>query len=267
MGCTVGGNKKIGMSRWVLLVLLMLSTMAFSWGKKSSSVEGKLVDWNNKPVAGVNITAYQMKWVKGYERFEAVTGSDGSFVLKGLFPSSAYLLKPWSDKWTTEAWALVDSAPHGETAVLPKPLKIDFAFRRDGSIYTGLRTLDLAPRGDRFEISSDWMITDTQTKLEWVMSLDIHNDYAKAKQWVAECQIAGGGWRMPTMVELKTLYQRGVGDIRMDPALTSVGCFVWAEPRDSSSAWGFSFFLGTEEWKNRDASLYNRVYGVRSHLR
>jgi len=44
MGCEVAGRKKIMVSRGALLVLLMLCTMAFSWSKKSSSVEGKLVD-------------------------------------------------------------------------------------------------------------------------------------------------------------------------------------------------------------------------------
>ncbi|MBV5345485.1 MAG: carboxypeptidase regulatory-like domain-containing protein, partial [Rhodoferax sp.] len=156
-------------------MLLLLCTMAFSFGKKTSAVEGKLVDWNNKPVAGVKITAVQVQPIKGYEQFEAVTGADGSFTLKGLFPSSAYVLKPWSDKWTTRAEAKVDSAPQGETAVLPQPLKIEMAFAKKG----GSKVLDLATGAVRFEVSADGMITDGQTKLEWVVGPDKDTNYAQ----------------------------------------------------------------------------------------
>ncbi len=260
MECAVGGGKKIGVSRGLALALLMLCAMAFSFGKKTSAVEGKLVDWNNKPVAGVKITAAQVQPIKGYEQFEAVTGADGSFTLKGLFPSSAYVLKPWSDKWTTKAEAKVDSAPQGETAVLPKPMKIEMAFAKKG----GSNVLDLATGALRFEVSADGMITDGQTRLEWVVGPDKDTNYAQAMQWVASCQVAGGGWRMPTRVELKTLYKQGVGERNMDPAFKTTGWWVWAEPRDSSSAWNFSFILGYEYCYFRDNSSNGRVFGVRS---
>jgi hypothetical protein len=263
MKCAVGGGKKVGFSRGVLLVLLMLCAMAFSGCKKTSAVEGKLVDWNNKPVAGVKITASQVQPIKGYEQFEAVTGADGSFALKGLFPSSAYVLKPWSDKWTTKAEAKVDSAPQGETAVLPQPMKIEMAFAKKG----GSKVLDLATGAVRFEVSADGMITDGQTKLEWVVGPDKDTNYAQAMQWVASCAVAGGGWRMPTRVELKTLYQPGVGERNVDPAFKTTGWWVWAEPHDSSSAWRFFFDDGFETWRGRDLSDSNRVFGVRSRPR
>jgi hypothetical protein len=260
MECAVGGGKKIGISRGLALVLLLLCTMAFSFGKKTSAVEGKLVDWNNKPVAGVKITAVQVQPIKGYEQFEAVTGADGSFTLKGLFPSSAYVLKPWSDKWTTRAEAKVDSAPQGETAVLPQPLKIEMAFAKKG----GSKVLDLATGAVGFEVSADGMITDGQTKLEWVVGPDKDTNYAQAEQWVAGCQIAGGGWRMPTRVELKTLYQQGVGVRNIDPAFKTTGWYIWAEPYDSSSAWDFFYNAGDDNRRFREVSLDRRVFGVRS---
>jgi hypothetical protein len=263
MGSSVGGRKTFWISRGVALVLLMVCTMAFSFGKKTSAVEGKLVDWNNKPVAGVKITASQVQPIKGYEQFEAVTGGDGSFTLKGLFPSSAYVLKPWSDKWTTKAEAKVDSAPQGETAVLPQPMKIEMAFAKKG----GSKVLDLATGAVRFEVSAEGMITDGQTKLEWVVGPDKDTNYAQAEQWVAGCQIAGGGWRMPTRVELKTLYQHGVGEWNRDPAFKTTGWLVWAEPRDSSLAWYFNFNFGDERCYLRDHSARHRVFGVRSRPR
>jgi len=214
-------------------------------------------------VAGVKITASQVQPIKGYEQFEAVTGADGSFALKGLFPSSAYVLKPWSDKWTTKAEAKVDSAPQGETAVLPQPLKIEMAFAKKG----GSKVLDLATGAVRFEVSADGMITDGQTKLEWVVGPDKDTNYSQAMQWVASCALAGGGWRMPTRVELKTLYQQGVGERNIDPAFKITGTWVWAEPRDSSSAFSFHFYYGRDTANRRDFSVDARVFGVRSRPR
>ncbi|MBW6519468.1 MAG: DUF1566 domain-containing protein [Desulfoarculaceae bacterium] len=245
---------------WLALLLVCALSLAACKGGKSSSVEGKLVDWNNKPVAGVKITAYQVQPIKGYEQFEAVTGADGSFALKGLFPSSAYVLKPWSDKWTTTAKAKVDSAPQGETAVLPQPMKIERAFAQKGGGEVG----DLVTGAARFQVSADGMITDGQTKLEWVVGPDQDTNYAQAEQWVAACQVAGGGWRMPTGAELNELYRKGVGERNMVPPFKTTGWWVWAEPRDSSSAWLFDFYGGNENWRLRDNSNLDRVFGVRS---
>ncbi|MCG2774886.1 MAG: carboxypeptidase-like regulatory domain-containing protein, partial [Desulfobacterales bacterium] len=96
--------------RWGLMLLLTLWLAACSGGKQSA-VEGKLVDWNGKPVAGVKILASQVQPIKGYEQFEAVTKSDGTFRLSGPFPSSQYVLKPWSDKWTCKTAVQLVSAP------------------------------------------------------------------------------------------------------------------------------------------------------------
>ncbi len=228
---------------WLVLLLFCTMGIAACKGSKSSSVEGKLVDGNNKPLAGVKITATQVQPIKGYEQFEAVTGADGSFALKGLFPSSAYVLKPWSDKWTTKVEMKVDSAPQGEIAVLPHPMQI------------------------RFEVSAEGMIVDSQTGLTWVVGPDKDTNYTQAEQLVAACTVAGGGWRMPTKSELKGLYQQGVGERNMDPAFETIGMWVWAEPRDSSSAWFFGFGFGGEDWLNRDYSSYGRVFLVRSRPR
>ena len=246
---------------WVLMVFLVLGLGACSGGKQSA-VEGKLIDWNGKPVAGVKITASQVQPIKGYEQFEAVTKSEGTFRIKGLFPSSAYVLEPWSDKWTSKTSVKVESAPQGETAVLPSPMVIAQAYSKTG----GALVIDLSTGATRFTVSSDGVIIDSETRLEWVVSPDSNTNYAQATQWVAACNVAGGGWRMPTRQELKTLYLRGVGKRNMDPAFsTTSGSWVWAEPRDSL-AWGFDFYNGVEHFFTRNTSG-GRVYGVRSRPR
>jgi hypothetical protein len=245
------------------LMFLFMLTLGACSGSKQSAVEGKLVDWNGKPVAGVKITASQAQPIKGYEQFEAVTTSNGAFRINGLFPSSQYVLKPWSDKWTCETAVMVDSAPQGETAVLPESMKIVKAYSKNG----GGLVVDLATGATRFKVSSDGVITDSTTGLEWLAGPDRDTYYAQAEQWVAGCNVAGGNWRMPTRQELATLYQEGVGKRNMDPAFKTTGWWVWAEPRDSSSAWGFRFNFGLETYYGRTWTSDNRVFGVRSRPR
>lgn len=203
---------------WGLMIFLVFGLGACSGGKQSA-VEGKLMDWNGKPVAGVKITASQLKPIKGYEQFETVTKSDGTFLIKGLFPSSQYVLKPWSDKWTCKTVVQMDSAPQGETAVLPSPMVIAQAFSKSG----GSLVLDLATGATRFAVSSEGVITDSKTGLEWILGPDRDTNYSQAEQWVASFKMAGGGWRMPTRQELATLYQKGVGQRNMDPAFKITG--------------------------------------------
>lgn len=245
---------------WVLMMFLMLTMGACSGGKKSA-VEGKLVDWNGAPVAGVKITASQVQPINGYEQFEAVTNSDGTFRLKGLFPSSAYVLKPWSDKWTCETAVQLDSAPQGETSMLPEPMKIAKAYSKS----SGSLVIDLATGATRFSVSSDGVITDSKTSLEWVLGPDRDMDYTEAKQWVAVCSVAGGGWHIPTFQELKTLYQK---DTDMDPAFKKTHSHIWAKPRGSSATCSFNLYDGDEYCDLQySVNSYPRVVGVRSRAR
>ncbi|MBI4559497.1 MAG: DUF1566 domain-containing protein [Candidatus Hydrogenedentes bacterium] len=249
-------------SRQVLTLLLALTVIlsACGVGGKQSAVEGKLVDWTEKPVSGVKITASQVQPIKGYEQFEAVTKSDGTFRMGGLFPSFQYVVKPWSDKWTCETAVRLDSAPQGETAILPSPMVIAQAF----STGSGSLIIDLGTGKTRFTVSLEGVIADAQTGLDWIVGPDRGTNYAHAEQWVAACNVAAGGWRMPTQQELRSLYQQGVGERNMDPVFNTTGWLLWAEPGDSSSAWGFNFGNGGEGWPDRDPSSFPRVFGVRS---
>lgn len=248
-------NKSI----WVLMLVLMFG-LGGCGSSKDSAVEGKLVDWNGKPVGGVTITANQVQPLKGYAQLEAKTRSDGTFRLDGLFPGSRYVLKPQSDKWTSTTAVELDSAPAGETALLTEPIKIAEAVLKEG----GIPVVDLATGATRFTVSADGVIADFTTGLEWVIGPDQDTSYAQAEQWVAGFGGAGGGWRLPTREELKGLYQPGTGERNMAPAFKTTGWLLWAEPRDASSAWAFNFKNGSEYWYYRDSSESNRVFAVRS---
>jgi len=112
--------------------------------------------------------------------------------------------------------------------------------------------------------ASTGVIRDSETGLEWLVGPDRDTDYAAAEAWVASLgDVSGGGWRMPAVAELRTLYQPGVGTRNMDPVFVTTGWWVWGEPCDSSFAGFFYFYGGYESWGSRVHSYRNRVFAVR----
>ena len=73
------------------------------------------------------------------------SGSDGVFKFKGLFPSSDYVMSPWSDEWKTEAKVKVQSGPEGQTSMLGKPLVVRFTTAKDGLIVDSKLGLQWVP--------------------------------------------------------------------------------------------------------------------------
>lgn len=63
-------------------------------------------------------------------------------------------------------------------------------------------------RPDNLPSGSDG-VKDTKTSLEWIAGPDRDTTWSEARFWVQNLSVDGGGWRMPTMNELKTLYQKG----------------------------------------------------------
>ena len=55
------------------------------------------------------------------------------------------------------------------------------------------------------------VVYDRDSALEWYAGPDKSMRWADARRWVAELGVDGGGWRMPTRSELKTLHHVGDG--------------------------------------------------------
>ena len=110
------------------------------------------------------------------------------------------------------------------------------------------------------------VVYDKKTGLEWVAGPDKVTDWYEAKRWVKNLNIAGGGWRIPTRAELKSLYKKRAGSRNMTPLLKTTGWYVWSgEKKGSSSAWIFNFYYGGYEgWHYRDNSNSIRGFAVRS---
>ena len=133
------------------------------------------------------------------------------------------------------------------------------------SISPSVTDVKIVARDAHFEKYANGIVHDTKTGLEWYAGLDINRDWDKAKRWVANLDVAGGGWRMPTSKELKSLYKKGAGSRNMTSLLKTTGWWVWSgDTSGSSSAWFFYFKGGHENWDLRTYSYGRRGFAVRS---
>jgi protocatechuate 3,4-dioxygenase beta subunit len=214
-----------------------------------AALEGRLVDWNGRPVAGATVIATQAQPIKGFDHFEVPTGDDGSFRFTDLLASSEYVLSPSSDKWFSNASVEVHTPPHhGDTMSLQGPLVVDKAFAKGG----GGEVIDLATGQTHFSVSVDGIITDNTTGLQWVIGATRGNGYDAAEEWVKSLELDGGGWRMPTVEELRDLYVKGLGERNRDAVFDAAASAVWADSSPEvqakegrwvgqSDAWSFRF--------------------------
>jgi len=108
---------------------------------------------------------------------------------------------------------------------------------------------------------SNGIITDYATDLQWRVGPNHDTEWYEARDWVRGL---GGGWRMPTREELRSLYSSGIYAGDWGPFENS-GYWVWTgEERDSSSAWTFKFNHGIERYIDRDDGSNARAFAVRS---
>ena len=121
----------------------------------------------------------------------------------------------------------------------------------------------------RYEVSSEGVITDTKTNLQWYVGPDQDTTWDQADAWVKKLTVAGGGWRLPTLDELEGIYETNK-EYNLDKVFGSrnIYIFVWSnKTKGSSSAWCFPFDNGLRDWGNRSASNLYRGFAVRSGSR
>ena len=83
-------------------------------------------------------------------------------------------------------------------------------------------------RDGNFVAYDNGVVHDTRTGLEWFVGPDKNTNWKTAKSWVENLDAAGGGWRMPTCDELRTLFRKGAGTRNMTPLFKGRGMFVWS---------------------------------------
>ena len=114
-------------------------------------------------------------------------------------------------------------------------------------------------------LTSNGIVRDTRTELEWKVGPDKDMHWDEARSWVQNLKLDGGSWRMPTLDELEGLYKKGHGSLNMTPLLKTTGWQVWSNKlKDSSFAWGFYFVSGGKGWDGRTFRHDFRAFAVRS---
>jgi len=109
------------------------------------------------------------------------------------------------------------------------------------------------------------IVKDTHTGLEWKAGPDKNTSWEKARSWVRSLNLDGGGWRMPTKNEIKSLYKAGTGTCNMTPLFKTTAWWVWSrETKGPSYAWIFYFSGGYGYWLDRSTSDNLRAFAVRS---
>lgn len=77
---------------------------------------------------------------------------------------------------------------------------------------------------DRFRVSSDGIITDIVTGLQWKIGPDKDYDWHDAGIWI---EGLGGNWRMPLLYELEEIFDAGINTLTWGP-FDNTGWIVWS---------------------------------------
>lgn len=128
-------------------------------------------------------------------------------------------------------------------------------------------TVKIIDKDGRFIAYSNGVVGDAKTGLEWIAGSDRNTTWYMAKRWVERLRVNGNSWRMPTIKELKTFYQKGAWTRNMTQLLKTTGWFVWSgDIKEPWPGWGFYFDLsiGVERWGHRNNSRSLRGFAVRS---
>jgi hypothetical protein len=240
--------KKIPMLSVLVLVSSLLAGTAYP-EDKGSAVEGRVVDRDGRPLAGVKVVAMLTagEYIEDYDRFEVKTKSDGKFVIQGLHPGTYYKIV-FDANQCNEQRERIRSLPSGETMKLRQDYVLIFS---------------------PFEVSSEGVIKDLRTGLEWAPVPPITFTYDLAALYTKSLGLGGGGWRLPTVDELRDLYDSAHDGCGLDWAFENRYPRAWSsDPKSPTKRWLVKFSrdkIYTELWDQRLDPCDNcRVLPVRS---
>jgi len=124
---------------------------------------------------------------------------------------------------------------------------------------------NVVKRDGQYLAYANGIVKDTKTGLEWKVGPDKNTSWNEARSWVQSLNFDGDGWRMPSMDELKGLYNKGAGDRNRTSLLKTTGWGAWSSETDGSSrARLFLFSEGRRIWGLCSGAGSVRAFAVRS---
>lgn len=117
---------------------------------------------------------------------------------------------------------------------------------------------DVIGRDGDFVAYANGVVADTRTGLEWLAGPDVDTSYHQAVEWVRGLTVAGGGWRMPTAKDLRTLYRTPGVLSSITPLLRTRGIHVWPHQDDEDLSlylFGYMDPYGTRGFAVRSADV------------
>lgn len=135
------------------------------------------------------------------------------------------------------------------------------------------------PNQDRFTVTDCKSIKDQQTNLEWFVGPDRNITWYEAMEWTASLDNCGGGWRMPSIREIQTLYNpawtAGTGyftggryfPAHIHPVFKAIGggSWVWSDVQNNSNARSFNLNQGKAvEYPATNTTYSTRAFAVKN---
>lgn len=127
----------------------------------------------------------------------------------------------------------------------------------------------------RYVVNSCGSIQDTRAGLEWYVGVDRNVTWFEAQEWTSGLNACGGGWRMPTIEEIRTLYnpsvRAGTGyytggkyfPAKIDPVFNAIGGGSWVWSNAQSGA-GNARSFNLNQGKAVEFSATNTLYSTRA---
>ncbi len=122
---------------------------------------------------------------------------------------------------------------------------------------------------NRFDLYDNGIIKDRLTGNEWYVGPDVHLTWNEAKAWIEDLKIDGGGWRMPTILELKTIYEwQGLSTNLPKVFKTrTTKAVVWSAESDAPSiakAFRYDYDGGLVKSKKKSTEWFGTGFAIRS---
>jgi len=118
----------------------------------------------------------------------------------------------------------------------------------------------IVERDGQYEKSNNGIVFDSATSLEWFLGPEKNMGWHESKKWISNLTIGGGGWRMPSRKELRTVSRRANEVNILIPFLRSSACNLWYS---NSSIEGFKTGSGCGMWPFVDVNTGTAI-AVRS---